>query len=260
MNAETKTSEPMPPDFQALLQAEFIRRCRANARYSVRAFAKYLQIDSSTLSQILRGKRNLSPAMRMKLGHRLGFSPEVLARYVGKSAAESGEAKDLTLDTFQMISDWYHHAIYELVTVAGFQPDSKWIARKLGISSTEAQMAMDRLLRLELVRVEADGAWRQGSPLLTTTGTPFTTSAFRKFQAQVIQKAAEALEAVPIEARDQSSLTVAMRADRLPEAKELIRKFRREFCRHVQQDEARDSVYQLGISFYPLTLTTKESA
>lgn len=42
------------------LQKEFSARRKRNPRYSLRAFAKSLQLDSSTLSKLLRKKRPLT--------------------------------------------------------------------------------------------------------------------------------------------------------------------------------------------------------
>jgi transcriptional regulator with XRE-family HTH domain len=42
---------------QTILQNEFSRRRRVNPRYSRRAFARSINLEHSTLSQLLRGKR-----------------------------------------------------------------------------------------------------------------------------------------------------------------------------------------------------------
>jgi uncharacterized protein (TIGR02147 family) len=253
-----EASCPEIKSFRLFLQCEYIKRCKVNSRYSLRAYARLLRIDPSTLSQALRGKRTLSKVQQLKLGTRLGLGPMEMARFWDdperdSSYAQTSSAKELTLDAFQVISDWYHYAIFELVTVKGFSPEPKWIAKKLGITPTEAQIALERLLRLELVQVGEDGRYLQGVPLVTTTGNPFTAVAFRKLQAQVLRMAGQALEEVPMELRDQTSMTMAIPLRRMAEAKAAIKKFRREFCEEFQKTEDRDAVYQLGISFYPLT-------
>lgn len=250
-------------DFRLYLQHELVRRCRANSRYSLRAFASSLRINASTLSQILRGKRTLTPAQRSKLGMRLGLSPLEMAKFRDqkekepiprdRSLASLRDAQELTLDVFQVISDWYHYAIFELVTVKGFNPSPRWIARKLGVSVAEVSAACERLMRIGLLVVAKNGKWLQGPPLVTTTGTPFTAVALRKLQAQVLSMAQDAMENIPMEFRDQSSITMAINSERLNEVKTRIKIFRRQLCDDLQKDKKRDSVYQLGISFYPLT-------
>jgi uncharacterized protein (TIGR02147 family) len=259
---------PQAPDFRRFLQNELLERCRKNPRYSIRAFAIALQIDHSTLSQFVRGKRRLSDAIQFRLASRLGLGPVELARYFSEAASHADqpvdatpaiEPQELTLDAFQVIADWYHYAIFELVTLKDFRPEPRWMAKILGISVSEVHVAIERLFRLGLLQKDPEtGYWTQGSPLITTTGNPFTAAAFRKLQAQVLHMALVALEEVPIEERDQTSMTMAIPVSKIPEAKERIKKFRREFCAGLQDNDAnRDSVYQLGISFYPLTRSKK---
>jgi uncharacterized protein (TIGR02147 family) len=253
-------------EFRLFLQNELVQRCRANPKYSLRAFAKFLKIDHSSLSQYLRGQRKLSQAVQLKLAMKLGLSPVQIAHFwsaqeasvsSGSSAQAvipSREAYELSLDAFQVVADWYHYAIFELVTVKEFRQDARWIAKTLGITVSEVHAATERLMRLGLITVE-DGVWKQGAPLITTVGNPFTAAAFRKLQAQVLEMAITAMEEIPMELRDQGSMTMAIHTRRLPEAKERIKKFRRELCDFLQQDRDsdRDAVYQLNTSFYPLT-------
>jgi len=45
---------------QTILQNELSRRRRVNPRYSLRAFARSVNLEHSTLSQLLRGKRAMT--------------------------------------------------------------------------------------------------------------------------------------------------------------------------------------------------------
>ena len=57
-----------------MLRAEYEQRLLRNRRFSLRAFAALLGMDSSTLSQILRGRRRLSARMTAAVCARLtGF-------------------------------------------------------------------------------------------------------------------------------------------------------------------------------------------
>jgi transcriptional regulator with XRE-family HTH domain len=130
--------------FRLFLQAELGRRCAGNTQYSLRAFAKYLAIDHATLSQLLRGKRPLTPRTILKLGTRLGLERAAIDLYVAHEAfwgrepgleATLNEVQELANDTVNVISDWYHYAILELTRLQDFKPDSRWIARALGITA-----------------------------------------------------------------------------------------------------------------------------
>ncbi len=249
-------------DFRLYLQSELVRRCKANPRYSLRAFAKSLRLESSALSKILSGRRSVSPPMLIKLSQNLGMSPTEVApfkklliekRGKKKHAEVHKEFQQLTLDHFQVIADWYHFAILELTTTLNFQGDKRWISRKLGISAIEANAAVERLLRLGYLEIDSQNKWIDRSGDITTVGNEFTAVAFRKLQTQILQGALKAMEEVPMELRDQSAMTMAIDSRLLPEAKKKIKKFRRELCTLLQKSKYRDEVYHLGVSLYPVS-------
>lgn len=233
------------------MQNELVRRCRANSSYSLRAFARNLQMDPSTLSQFLRHKRQLSSEQQTVLCEKLGLK---------LSFEENAEdSYGLPLDMFELIADWYHYAIFELVTLTDFREDHKWISVRLGISGTEAESAIARLERLDILVRDHKGRLRQGPEMISTTKNEFTASAFRLMQAQLLELAKKSMTDVPIEFRDQSSMTMAIDDQDLVFVKKQIQVFRRKLCRDLQKRRKRNSVYQLLISFFPLTKNNNEA-
>ena len=252
------------------LQSELVRRCKANPKYSLRAFAKHLDIESSALSKLLSGKRSVSRENLKKFGDRLALDPVVMQKLRssitetrGRSKSSANEPtetptfREMALDHFEIISEWYHFAILELAAVDDFQPTNKWIAKSLGISLAETQSAVDRLLRTGLLKIDADGTWKDQANDMTNICSQSTSSALRLVQKQILQKAIDALENVDLESRDNTGMTMAIDTKLLPEAKKKIAKFRRELCKFLQASEQKNSVYQLGIALYPLTTHTK---
>ncbi|OGQ59232.1 MAG: hypothetical protein A3G92_06955, partial [Deltaproteobacteria bacterium RIFCSPLOWO2_12_FULL_38_8] len=150
--------------------------------------------------------------------------------------------------------DWYYDAILELTKVKQFKPEPKWIAKVLGIPTQQVRSSIKKLERLKLLKIDQNGKWLDQSPFNTTIKNDFTTTAFRKLQKQVLEKASRALEEVPYEKRDQSSVTLPIYAEDLSKAKKIIRDFRRKLCSSLKRkDTSPTDVYQLSVSFYPLT-------
>lgn len=248
--------------FRSYLQDELIRRCKKNPGYSVRSYARALTISPSSLSRMLRGERKISDAMKLKLGARLGIPSKVLESLENnfeKQALKAGDLPEqhyaqLKADHFAIISDWYHYAILELAHVQGFEPNPRWIARSLGITVAEAQLSIDRLVRVGLISICPSGSWT----IRVKNNTNFTdeltvSAAARSLQRQVLEKALAALEETPLERRDQTSMTMAIDSKKLPAAIEKISKFRRELCAFLQTEVEPDEVYHLSISLYPVT-------
>jgi uncharacterized protein (TIGR02147 family) len=253
-----KMRELKPRDFRLYLQQELIRRCEANGRYSLRAFAKSLGESHATLSSILAGKRVLTEKTIIKLAHALKLPDTEINKFVTERAnPETRAATDhniLTLDTFNVIADWYHDAILELTHTKSFQPDAKWIAKRLGITASEVLAAKERLERLDLLEIK-NGKWIDLSRNNTTNFTnDLTSAALRKLQAKILALSNEALLDLPRTKRDHTSLTVAMQTSDLDEVKERIKKFRFELVEFIERKRVKpDAVYQFAFSAFPLT-------
>ncbi|MBT3982532.1 MAG: TIGR02147 family protein [Bacteriovoracaceae bacterium] len=255
---DIQKDEKNPSDLRIYLQQELLRRCRINPNYSLRAFARSAGINHSTLSQIIRGKRPLTEKSILKLCKGLNFGPEETSGYIEGFRETTGKDVNqknyhqLTIDAFQVISDWYHWAILELIKVQEFQASSKWISKVLGISINEVNVAIERLKRLEILEVDENGKWNDHSDGFTTIiDKEFTNIALKKYQKQLLEKAANAMDDTDRDQRDQSSMTMAVNVEKMPEAKKIIKKFRRDLC-DLLEDGNRQEVYQLVVSLFPL--------
>lgn len=248
------------PDFRQHLQQELIRRTSANPRYSARALARALQVDFSTLCKLLNGKRPIGRNVIIRLGTRMGLGTEQIQTYVDRGSAaraDRGRYRRLAPDVFATIADWQHHALLELTRVDGFAPDAAWAARALGLPRSEIEASLERLRRAGLLEITAAGEWIDLSGGRTTTlPATRTSTALRRLQNQLLAKAGAALEEIPIEERDQSSITLAIDAARIPEAKLRIARFRRELAQFLGRGEKRQAVYAMTISLFPLSRST----
>jgi uncharacterized protein (TIGR02147 family) len=269
-NEEQQTTKKLRNrDFRLFLQNELIRRCEKNPHYSLRAFAKTLGVHHASLSGILAGKRPLTSKTVNKFCLALNLSPTETRGFIELtkknsrfstqlSAQESAPVlnhEELTLDTFMSISEWYHDAILELTHIRNFKANPKWIAKALGITASEVNIAAERLQRLELLEISQDGTWVDLSRNNTTNVTnDFTSIALRKYQKKILELSIHALENLPRTQRDHTSTTIAIQSSDLAEAKERIKEFRFELAAFLQRDGVEpDSVFQLALSFFPLT-------
>jgi len=249
------------------LKDELAHRCDKNHQYSLRAFAKSLEIDVGLLSKILSGKRKLSPKTSKKILKHLTLSPEekdlFLKSIVDEQHREqlksvgmdrlsvAKQTKELDREQFRVIASLYHYAILELTMVEGFQPNPIWIAKTLEISVIEASLAIDRLKRLGLLE-ERDGRLVKVDGHITTANKQITTPALLMHQRQTLERAINSLDNDPIHTRSMTSMTMAIDPDKLELAKKLIQEFM-EFLCCVLESGKRLAVYQLGISLFPIS-------
>jgi uncharacterized protein (TIGR02147 family) len=219
-------------DYRAFLKNELATRMKENSRYSLRAFARSIQISPQALSLVLNGKRGLSLSMAAKISSALGLSKTdqmffndlvvytqakslKVKKLLASRLSTLGESEDtkvtrlLKEDTFKVISEWYHYALIELTYVQGFRNHPKWIAHQLGIAEYDAQVAIDRLLRLNLLKMNKRGQLVKTTHTLTTP-QDVASSTIRSFHKKMLEKAKSSLDLDPISERDFTTTTMAI--------------------------------------------------
>jgi transcriptional regulator with XRE-family HTH domain len=255
---------PATPEssFRLRLQSELARRCAANAQYSLRAFAMQLEVDHSTLSQWIRGRRAITPRSIEAVGEKLGLSKEAIARYVENAGREGeGDPDDsgalLDAETVALIADWHHFAILELTRLREFRPDSRWIARVLDIGVDEVNVALQRMIRLGLLEMASKERWVDLAGHAAASVEGIDAPALGTLFGQSGRLAAAALSAAPGARREHSAITLAVASARIPRAIALIARLRQQLIDELQAEPA-DDVYRLEIALYPVTTLAKE--
>lgn len=252
----TNTTISNDESFRFWLQSELMQRCKRNPHYSLRSFANLLGMDASTVSQLISGKRRASTKVITQICDKLSALPELREKFLKgtqkkNSEVEAASYEIVAEDVFAFISNWYHYAILELTFADGFENNPGWIARMLGLTTTEAKMAIERLIRMGLLSNE-DGLLKKTNKFITNFAPGQTSAAHKELQKSVIQMALEAVENIPQEEKDITSMTMAIDVDKLPEARKLITKFRRELCAFLE-DGHQTRVYQMGLQLYPVS-------
>jgi hypothetical protein len=121
-----------------MLKTEFAQRRGRNPRYSLRAFARDLGTDHSSLSQILRSRRSLSPQTIRLFGGRLRLAPQVITDACVQQNAQ---------------------AILLLARSPLFRTHSRWIATRTGIPLDGVNTALHWLLSHGKLTMKSANSW-----------------------------------------------------------------------------------------------------
>src|SRR5690349_8940699 len=128
--------------FRQFVQSEIARRCAKNPRYSLRACARALAMDPATLSQLVRGKRRFTARTIRRVGTALGLDPAAVEDYVRREEKPLRSLDQLEKDLAALVDEWQHRAILELTSLEEFHADSRWIARVLGTTPDQVNVAL----------------------------------------------------------------------------------------------------------------------
>ncbi len=259
-------------NYRDILNEHFLIRKEFNSSYSLRSYAKDLGLPSSNLSSVLKGKQGLSKESAKKISISLKFNKDQSEQFVdlvlacdARSKREKLAAKkrlsqisnssktELRDDYFKLISDWYYYAILELLTTDNFYSDEAWISEKLGLSIVETQNALERLVRLKLIKKNNDEYISTNAQLETVNDVP--SYFIKKHNTQILRKATESIFEQSVEERELSTLTIAVNSEDIDFVKQRIREFKKDLDKELMaRNEKRrpNKVYCLAIQFFDL--------
>lgn len=253
-------------NFSTFLNSELLKRQSTNSSYSLRAFARDLDIEPSLLSKILRKKVPITLKMLDRLAPSVGLvEPELISyrQYIksvdGIKHFENMQDVKVHHEEFKLIQNWYNITIVELTLLADFQPETGWIATKLAISVDEAKLAVERLITLGFLHKTEDGKLVKsgnGTPGLRIISDDYASyiNALRQSITQFGDKAMQAMHDIPNSQRANMTLTVAIDSSLVDEAKKKITQFARTLADDLEKkSQNKDHVYELMVSFFPLT-------
>lgn len=257
------------PALSEILTQDFRMRLARNRTYSIRAYARYLTVSPSTLLSLMNGKSGGSRSILKRLSKRLSLG-EKDCSYLLK-VAELNRTKDSTkrkilrheitrIDSnFNLISDqvfyrlgyWQCFAVMELIKTVNARTEPSWIAKKLGISETQAEDSLKALTAAEIIEIGPGGKLKILRDFISLPSGPKLDLA-RNFHGALIDKGKASLFDQPAENRNISSVVLRFRTSDRDQVDEFIKDFRRRFAANFEEGENHDAVYALGIQFFRL--------
>lgn len=255
MNNQKKTRIKYP-EVAAFLNEIIQSRRSKNPRYSLRAFARDLKISPARLSGLLNGYALPGKLVRDHIVGELNLEAKQRERFlylVGKYLQERKDSRAphvLDDNELQLLPDWRHFAILNIMEIADFQSDSSWISNRLGLTEAEVKDSLEKLLQAGLA-VEEGGKLR---PTYSNTSSShdIPSSALRHFHRQFLNIASKAMDEVPVDQRDITSLILAGDSLNLGKVKLLAKQFRKEAC-SILENGRRDELYNISIQIVPVT-------
>lgn len=191
------------------LRMELELRQRRNPRYSIRAFARDLDLSPSHLSEFLSGKALLSPRKADDLSSALKLSEEqkehwkdlIFLKSKGENIRRQAKLRvqkrlresrsRVSLDVFKIVADWQNFAL-----LAFFGMSPHWSIRELSenlrLSEDVIRQSIRSLVKLELLE-KTDVGYRPRSDS-SFVGDELPSEAIRESHRQVLGKCVEALD------------------------------------------------------------------
>lgn len=226
------------------------------------------------ITQILQGKKNVSPQLAEKLADLSCFqgrSRQFFFALIEYTQAKSHDNKKLCLDRmialqmeegrtllplhYDLCKQWYYPVIRELVRIVPVTDNFAQIAGMVSPPITErsVEVAMRELERMGLIARNNKRCYVQ-TDLMITFGDGWKSVVVREFQLQAIELQKQAFERYPAEEREIANATLCMSKERAAIVMQRLQAFRKEIMSLVMSDPREpEQVFQLNIGFFPLS-------
>ncbi len=261
-------------DYRILLADLYQQRKSEWAAFSYRYICNRVGIASAGFfTNILNGKRNISDELIFKFAELFGFSrveteyfecmvhydqskePDRRKYYHDKMVAmRKTSIYELTAEQNEYFSNWYNVAIRELINFYPFNGDYEVLAKMLApsITATQAQSAIELLLKLNLIRKDGDMYVVTDKTVRTSNQT--SLSAIHHYQRAAMTLAQTAIERFDRADRNISTLTLNISTAQFKAISEKLTEFQLAALEMAKGDpEPSERVYQFNFQIFPLT-------
>ena len=247
---------------EAIINTVFLRLKERSSSYSMRKFAKNLQISVTLLSFVMSGRRTASATIVRNLllsNHLLTKERFTLIQWLTTNAQSKGSLgqkcretfEELSLDRFALISSPEH---YDVLTYLGMERGKRsiiGISRDLKLEPNVVTAVLDRLCRLKLVRLK-DGRYVPAQTSVTTTDN-VPSVAIRSFHRAKLERFIGNLDGIPVESRDFSCVSMVIGSHKFQAFREEVASFRRYMFEKYNDQKSGDRVLDLAFQIQPVS-------
>jgi uncharacterized protein (TIGR02147 family) len=257
--------------YRAFLHDFFEYKKSLRAGFSYRQFAALVGLKSPNYLQlVIQGKRNLSATTAERLTETLKLKKAEAHYFVALvnldnavtadeklkaekhlyAASKKLLSKILPEEQQEVLHEWYHLLVRELVFLKDFEPGGAYIAAKLNGILTEEQAEASFRLLLRTGYILREGArYVTSEPILDTGLDVFHHSFMQEVHAKMLKTWAQKIDQLGLRTQELGVLNIPLPAAKIPELQQRIRRFQDEIIGWVeglQSEGDADQIVQLG--------------
>jgi len=247
-----------------VLKKKIEEKKNKNYRFTQRSMARLLAIDSGSLSQILKGKRQIPKELWMDFVVKLKLDKNEKQKFLESLwidfklrdvQVSDLEKRSQMLDDLiyaEIISEWEFSAAICLFDIVGPKKfDANCIKSELGLSKQRANEVYAKLFQYGLLLM------KEGSPVKNSpsfhTSEDVVSESLQIAHKKELQVVAGKISKVPANQREITSVTFTGKKEDIVAMKEWIRTRRKEFeLKFEKEDDNPNEVFLFGIQLVPL--------
>ena len=231
-------------------------------KFSMRQFAKKMNIPPGRLSEIINGKRNMTLNLANQFAQSFLLTNKE-KKYFHQLVINQNKLKTkkvlkrdlIDAKEFPKVNHWHYFALLCLVEICGAFYSEKNYAERLQLPETKIKELLISLEQAGLIfkdeknyRVTVDS---------TTTSQDLTSNEILNFHLELLKEVTQRLAVVPVAKRDVEALILPVSEKSLPKAKRQIRSFVNKFQERFNKELKKSSTetikaYSLCVQLVPL--------
>ncbi len=262
-------------DYRSYLIAHLQNKKKIQPKWTLGRWAQQLELRStSSISKVISGERLPGRKLTESLisyfefsdseseyfkdlirFHKVKADPRLALALLEKIGKENPHTtlKILDNDTFIILSKWYGLALREMIQTNYFVSDPKWLSKifNFKVLPSEISQCLKDLVHCGLIQLNSEGEYEVTSERVATENE-ISQEAVKKYHENSMEIAKQAVRLFAVENREFQASTFIMSSKNIQEAKNLIRDFRKRFCKLLEENSG-NQLFQIQIQFFPLT-------
>lgn len=241
-------------DLARAVSADYGKRKLVNHRYSQRAYARYLDVSSATVSQLLKGnlRWNLLPKIGLKILKKIDIAPTDRKKILHQlDVVEPIHRKSMKKEDYRILTDWTYGALHASQDLPLPLRAPEHLVKRFGLKQSTIGNILRELEKLGMLKWDATKSNYETTSTLVDAGDGPSDEMIQKHHQNAAQLSIKALREVPANERNFSAVTFVGSSRQLEEVRKEFRKFEDKVMSLMNQDQENDEVYQLSIGLFP---------
>jgi uncharacterized protein (TIGR02147 family) len=256
-------------DYRGILLDCFKQRQERNSGYSMRAFARDIDISHSRLSEIFSGKGELSVEKSRIIAKKLKLSPQKAVQFkdmvvlatnanerlkkaaLRRLSATKIMSNELTIssDQFNLIADPRYTALYTCMMLNSFDGKPESLMRLMNMNSLEVFEILSRLQRLGLAELNG-GIW-SAKDFNVNIDSGIPTEWTHSYHKEMSSLGRKSVDQFAKNERHLDSLVIPIDIEKYGEIQQKIIGFFKDLL--SEYSSGKDAVYGLTLQFFPMS-------
>lgn len=237
--------------YREILKDIFVQRVSNNPSYSLRAFARDLDLSVSYLSEVLTSKKILKATyidqiiLKLNLDENSAtiFKESCLFENKGKSSL-----KEISKEDFNDINDPLVFALLSTFFLEDFVNDIDWISEKLRISKEKCHQLINALVEKDILEIKDGQITRKSLNYIVKNFS--NPEKLREFHQKCLFQIDQSLTNMPSEKIHLNHLSFAINPDKISTFREKTDKYLDEIEKLMETGPQKD-LYSLAVYLTP---------